>query len=282
MQAIVGGSTVYPNLTEIADLFRALINDTANNTGGAGTGSGSTAGLIMPNSNPDLVTIMRSAIRTLYSDLRNIGDPQLLLDNYILTGLPPVNSNLGVGVQNPAAQVSLAYSGYFDGVQWYPQWTLPVGMRRLLGLWERQTGAAGNFLAMVPATAGLQGVLQGETNRYFEMREGSIWMPGTTTPVDLRIRCRIGYPSNYNTASLNFDTTYVPILNCGDAIAAKMLVRYAIRFSPEMVAVARDEENIQMAKLENEAIRAMQSNENERAAYGEDAVQDFAVAFSYL
>jgi len=37
-----------------------------------------------------------------------------------------------------------------------------------------------------------------------------------------------------------------------------------------------------MAKLENEAIRAMQSNENERAAYGEDAVQDFAVAFSYL
>ncbi len=126
MQAVVGGNIRYPNLQSIADLFRASINDTFNNQGGAGVGYGGGAGLIMPNSNPDMVTFLDAATREMFSDLRNVGDPELILDNYILTGLPPVNSWLGPGVVNPATQVSIAYSGYFDGVQWYSDWVLPI------------------------------------------------------------------------------------------------------------------------------------------------------------
>ena len=92
MQAVVGGNIVYPSLQSIANLFRASINDTANNTTGSGVGSGNSAGLIMPNSNPDLLTFMDSAIRDTYSDLRNVGDPELLLDNYILLGIPPLDA----------------------------------------------------------------------------------------------------------------------------------------------------------------------------------------------
>jgi len=33
----------------------------------------------MPNTNPDLLTLLDSAIRELYSDLRNIGDPELIM-----------------------------------------------------------------------------------------------------------------------------------------------------------------------------------------------------------
>jgi len=54
MQATVGGNYVYPNLQEIADLFRFQINDTFNRAGGSGVGFGGGAGAIMPNSNPDL------------------------------------------------------------------------------------------------------------------------------------------------------------------------------------------------------------------------------------
>src|SRR5271167_3763370 len=103
MQAIVGGNVRYPNLQGIADLFRAMINDTANNTGGSGTGSGNTAGLIMPNSNPDLLTFMDEAIQDTFSDLRNVGDPELILDNYIVSAIPPL------AAADPSVQVSLGY-----------------------------------------------------------------------------------------------------------------------------------------------------------------------------
>ena len=88
MQAVMGGNVRYPNLQSIADLFRAGINDTANNTMGTGTGTGDQAGLIMSNHNPDLMVFMDAAIYETFSDLRNVGDPELILDNYILFGIP--------------------------------------------------------------------------------------------------------------------------------------------------------------------------------------------------
>ena len=91
----------YPTLQGIADLFRSGINDTFNNTTGTGTGSGNDAGLIMPNANPDLLNFMDSAIYETFSDLRNVGDPELILDNYILTG------NDG---KTPAQRLGLAHA----------------------------------------------------------------------------------------------------------------------------------------------------------------------------
>lgn len=282
MQAQVGGNVVFPNLQEIADLFRFQINDTFNNSGGQGTGFGGGAGLIMPNSNPDLVTLMRSAIRTLYSDLRNVGDPQLILDNYTLIGLPPVNSEYGPGVPNPAKQVQLAYAGYFDGVQWYPQWTLPVSTSKILTVWQRQTGLNQDFQVLSPSPGGLPSIMQGILHSGWETRQTSLWLTGATQLTDLRLRVRIYFPSNYNVANLNYDTTYVPIVNSSDAIVAKMLVRYAQRFAPEQYAQCVQEEERQMDKLKLEVVRQMQAFENQRAAFGDEAVQDFAVAWAWL
>ena len=98
MQAAVGGNIRYPTLQAICDLFRSQINDTGNNTTGYGTGTGNQAGLIMPNSNPDLLNFLNAACVDLFAELRNVGSPELILDNWDLIGLPPVNSNLGPGV----------------------------------------------------------------------------------------------------------------------------------------------------------------------------------------
>lgn len=276
MQAVVGGNIVYPNLTEIADLFRALINDTANNTTGSGTGTGNQAGLIMPNSNPDLVTFMRSAIRTLYSDLRNIGEPQLIIDNVIAMGIPPLTQ------ADPTVQVSLAYQGYFNGFTWTNQWSLPTGLTRILALGERWTNSGEAFVPMKPAPFGLAGVMQGTRMGVWEMREGQLWMPGCLTQVDLRMRARISYPDLMSAKNLNYDTTYIPILNCTDVVVAKMLVLYAMRFAPEQYPMASDREMKEMGKLKLETVRAMQAQENQRAEFGSEATADFAISWSWL
>lgn len=279
MQALVGGNIRYPNLQSIADLFRVSINDTFNNQGGAGTGYGGGAGLIMPNINPDLITFLDAAIQETFSDLRNVGDPELILDNYILTGLPPLNSNLGVGVPNPATQVSIGYMGYFDGIEWWPQWTLPISTSKVLALWERQTNTGNNFVPMIPAPFGLPSVQQGQYQHLWEMRQGQVWMPGSINLTDIRMRVRITYPDFLNPQTINYSTAYVPIIDSRNAIVAKMLIRYAMRFSPENYQMAVADEKRLMDKLELEVVRQMQSQENRRHEFGAEATTSFANTF---
>jgi hypothetical protein len=275
MQAIVGGNVRYPNLQGLADLFRSGINDTANNTTGSGTGSGNEAGLIMPNSNPDLWTFMDSAIQETFSDLRNVGDPELVLDNYILTGIPPLAE------ANPAVQVSLGYQGYFDGFEWHPQWTLPISVSKMLAMWERWTNSNGDFIPMTPAPFGLPGGLQGDRMGQWELRQGQIWMRGCLTQIDLRLRARINYPVPFG-PNINFKTTYVPIVDSKNAIVSKMLILYAKRFAPDLYPMAIQDETRLMSKLKLEVVRQMQANENQRAEFGGEAVQDFAIAWEWL
>lgn len=272
----IGGNVRYPNLQSIANLFRFFINDTANNTGGSGTGDGNQAGLIMPNDNPDLTVLMDSAIYEVFSDLRNVGDAELILDNYLLLGIPALT------VQNPAIQVGLSYAGYFNGYTWSDQWTLPIGLTRMIAMWERQAGTNNSFQPMQNAPAGIGGGLQGLFMGCWEMREGNIWMPGATQSVDLRIRCRIGYPAPIWSNTLDFDTTYVPILDCGNAVAAKMRLLYATRFAPDLYPLAVQEETRLMSKLKLETVRAMEGQENQRAEFGAEATADFNIAWSWL
>lgn len=276
MQAVVGGNVRYPNLQSIADLFRSGINDTANNTMGSGTGAGNQAGLIMPNSNPDLINFLSSAVNELFSDLRNVGDPELILDNYILSGIPPLAQ------ADPSVQVSLGYQGYFNGFEWSNQWVLPVSVSKMLAMWERQSGTTDNFIPMTPVPFGLPSYWQGNRMMMWEMQQGQIWMPGALQSVDLRLRARITFPVPLSPVNLNFSTAYVPIVDSLNAIVAKMRILYALRFAPDLYQMCVAEEQRQMGKLKLEVVRQMQSQENQRSAFGEEATADFAVSWSWL
>ena len=273
--AVIGGNVRYPNLNSIANLFRSKINDTVNNTGGTGTGSDNTAGAIMPNSNPDLLVFMDSAIQEVFSDLRNVGDPELILDNYIITNIPPLTA------PDPSVQVSLGYMGYFNGFQWDGTKVLPISVSKMLAMWERQAGTNDNFVPMTPAPFGLPGQMQGNRMGYWEMRQGQIWMPGCLQATDIRLRARINYPVPFG-PNINFATTYVPILDSRNAIVSKMMIQYATRFAPEQYGMCISEEDRLMSKLKLEVVRQMQANENQRAEFGGEAVVDFAIAWSWL
>ena len=275
-KAAVGGNVRYPNLQGIGDLFRASVNDTFNNTVGTGVGTGNAAGLIMSNQNPDLLTFMDSAIHETYSDLRNVGDPELILDNYILTGIP------GLQVQDPTVQVALSYAGFFDGYQWHPQWVLPIGVSKMLAIWERQSGTANTFQPMREAPFGIGGGWQGVYMGQWEMREGMIWMPGALQPLDLRLRARISYPVPFYSTTLNFSTAYVPILDSKNAIVSKMKLLYAQRFAPDMYPMCVQEEARLMNKLKLEVVRQMQAQENQREPFGDEATADFSISWSWL
>src|SRR5579859_1005581 len=145
MQSIVGGNLRYPSLQSIADLFRSQINDDA--AGATGTPG---EGNIATNTSPFLLSFMNSAIRDLYSDLRNVGDPALILDNYLLLNIPPL------AAADPTIQVSISYAGYFNGFTWNPVFTLPIGLQRMEAIWERPTGSNDNFCLMTQAPQGLQ------------------------------------------------------------------------------------------------------------------------------
>ncbi len=277
-EAIVGGNVRFPTLAGICNLFRTSINDTFSNTSGVGTGQGSGAGLIMPNTNPDILEFLNAAVADTYAELHGVGAPQLILDNYLLEGLP------SIPLPDPSIQVAISYTGFFDGYQWHPEWTLPIGLSRMLSVTQRQTNSDQDFGACQHFAYGLPGILQGQLMYGWEMRENTLWLNGATTQIDLRIRCRVSYPEFGSAGApiYNFDTSYVPILDSKNAIAAKMLVQYAERFAPELQMLAEKREARYMGKLRLNNVRERQSEENQRNAFGDEAVTDFAIAWSWL
>jgi len=264
MQAVIGGNNRYPSLQSIADLFRSQINDDM--SGATGTPG---EGQIATNTSPFLLSFMNSAIRDVYSDLRNVGDPALILDNYILAGIPPLAE------QDPAVRVTLAYTGYNNGFTWTNQWLLPISCERVLQLWERWSGSNDPFISMTQVHA-LPGGYQGYRMGVWAMEQNAIVMPGAMQMVDIRLRCRITFPDYLNPATLDFSHTYVPILSCQNAVVAKMILLYAKRYAPEMYPMALAEDTRFIDKLKLEVVRQQQSIENQRTPFGEEAVTDMA------
>lgn len=262
--AVVGGNVRYPSLQAIANLFRAQINDDA-----AGATNTPGEGLIAFNTAPFLITFMDSAIRDVYSDLRNVGDPSLILDNYILLGLP------ALAQPDPTVQVSLSYAGFFDGYQWHPEWTLPISCQKVERIWERWSGSNYEFSPMTPAPLGIPPCYQTQRMGCWEMRQNAVWMPGALLPIDLRIRCRITFPDFINPATLDFTTAYVPIVDCQNAVVAKMLLLYAKRFAPENYAMCVAEDERLMGKMRLEVVRQMQVSENQRIQFGDEATAGY-------
>lgn len=255
--------TRYPNLQGMMDLFRSSINDDG------GGQDGPQGGLIATNTAPFTLPFLNNAIQWVYRKLRNIGDPALIIDNYLLLGIPALTG------PNPAVQVSLGFLGYFDGFENHSQWTLPSGAMGIDRAWERVSGTGLDFYPIREAPDGLQPRQQTSTMRQYEWRGNAMWMPGALETVDLRLRCKITLPPVLG-PNLDFSNTYVPILDSEDAIVDRMLVRYARRFAPEQLPDAMAASAQSIFELGREVSRAAQRKQNRRQDFGEEAVGNFA------
>jgi hypothetical protein len=262
----VTGNTGDTSLLTIMNLVRALVNDSqAGATGTPGEGQVFTDN---PSISPFTQPFLNSSIRELYRELRNVGQPTLLKDNVIVSGLTPLNSPTnGLGSPDPAVQVYLSFGGYFDGVTLNKNLLLPGDMIYPVRVWERQTNTQNSFVPMDQPQFGLPSILQGPTFNTWEWRNDNIWMVGATQTNDVRLRYWCTLPQFFS-QTLDFASTFVPIIDCTDAVAYKTAVKYATMLgSPGLNDLKMDAKE-QMFQLKNGITRRQQSVNYSRIPYG--------------
>jgi hypothetical protein len=254
------------SLETIMNLVRSLVNDTqAGLTATPGEGQILTDN---PAVSPFTQPFLNSSIRELYRELRNVGQPTLIKDNVIITGLPPVSSpKNGVAGADPTVQTVLSTTGYFDGVTQWPNFLLPSDMLYPERLWERMTGTNDAFLPMTQSTFGLPPRPQVQWLSEWEWRNNNINFVGALQNRDIRMRYYCSLPTFFS-ATLDFSTTYIPILDCTDAVAYKTAVKYARMLGSPGLADLAAEAKEQMFQLKNANTRRMQSENFIRIPYG--------------
>ena len=250
-------------------LARTLVLDTkAGSTGAPGEGQ------ILTDTAPFTIPMINSSIRKLYRALGNNGVATLIQDNIILTGLTPVNGPQGLGIVDPAVQVSVTYAGYFDGTNTNTSLKLGANVLSVERVWERQTGTNADFVPVKPARFGLPSRNQTSIFGEYEYRQDGIYMVGSTSTNDIRYRAIIQLPAQVSGNGLDFASISVPILDCTDAIAYDIAAVYrAARAQGGDLELSND--YAQKAKAQTDElilrqVRSQQATNYERQPYGEE------------
>ena len=205
----------------------------------------------------------------------------MIKDNVIVTGLPIINSPTnGLGQTDPAVQTTLSLQGYFDGTQIWPNFLLPDDMLYPTRLWERQTGSNNPFRDMTAPSGGLNSFGQGSYLREWEWRNNQLNFRGATQNVDIRMRYYCSLPQFFS-QTLDFNSTFVPVLDCTDAVAYKTAVKYATMLGSPGLADLKAEAAVQMFQLKNSNIRRMQHETFSRIPYGNSS-GDLNNEFTFL
>jgi hypothetical protein len=253
----------FPSLNTIANLARSIVDD--DKAGATGTPG---EGQILTNTSVQLQNFMNSAIRDLWRDTRIMGQPSLIKDNVLVYGIPPVNSPYGVGTPNPAIQTSLTFTGFFDGLEMWGNYTLPSDLIYPLEVWGRQNGSQNSFTKIKQSTGPLPSVIQTSYLNEWEWRTDQIWFQGATVLYDLRLRYYAKY-LDLATVGINWSTTYVPIMDCEEALADKISVRYAQRLGGDALADARVTAAASLLKLRQQITRDRQKIDYRFGAYAD-------------
>ena len=90
---------------------------------------------------------------------------------------------------DPASQQSIDLSGSFDGVNVHATPTLPANLIEPLEVWERITNnvTPTDFLSMDKLPRGIPSVTKTPWNKFWQWRQDTLFLPGATQIVDLRI-----------------------------------------------------------------------------------------------
>lgn len=258
----IGPLVSYPSLETISNLVRSLVDD--DKRGATGTPG---EGQILTDGSVTLQNFMNSAIRETYREIRIVGQPTLIRDNYVLYNVPVVNSPLGSGVMNPAVQTSLQFTGYFDGLLFNQIPVLPADLIFPLELWERQSGTQDPFGLMKQSTGALTPRNQGHRLGEWEWRGDAIWFNGATQLRDLRIRYICTF-ADLASSAIDWNLTYVPVMDSQEAIADKIVLRYAARLGSGSLDYAQQKAAQSILRLKQQVTRDRQMIDFTTPSYG--------------
>lgn len=198
-------SAPYDSVDSILNLTRVRINDAIQSLGGD----------ILTDIQPFTQEMANAGWRTLQEYLANLGYTRSKQE-IILTGIPPVTN------YDPATQVALTWSNYFNGTGYDIPPTAPVLPQNMilpLRLWERFSSGNGIFIPMGQAMDGLPTGPKLPCNGCWEWREDGIYMPGATVSTDIRMRYLAYLPDFATQGDVLWYNQPVPIMRCKNALA---------------------------------------------------------------
>jgi len=259
--------TSYPTVQTITNLVRSDVrDDMAGQTNTLGEGQ-----ILVDNLNISvtMANFFNSAVRELSRQLRLNSAPMLIVDNYIIENIPPINGPMGLGVSDPSVQVAVGFNGYYDGTEWHSTFAFPQGLFQVIRCWERQTASNNTFRDMGEPSDGLPSAYQTNGWGCWEWRQDMCWFPGSLDNRDLRLRYLMILNAIF-VANAPPATTYLPIMDCEEAVARKIGRMYARRQGGTLYEMAKQEETDATNMFLNEQVHRQQGTNYQTLAYGNE------------
>lgn len=182
----------------------------------------SVGGQTLTNTAPFTLVMANAGWQVMQQQLVALGYV-VLQDSLTIVRLPPV------ATLDPSTEVSLSWTGYFDGTTAHPAIVLPQDLIRPMkdGLEERISvnGTVTNTSPLSPMDeilGPLAHVPKEMWNKQWQWRADAICMPGAMTYTDMRIRY-----AKYLADFTNLDTDVAPIMRCGDALSKYIAVEFS-------------------------------------------------------
>lgn len=149
----------------------------------------------------------------------------------------------------------------------WPNLRLPEDMLYPTKVWERATGSNDPFCIMDAPSGGLSSWQQGTCLREWEWRNNNLNFHGATQQRDIRLRYYCSLPQFFS-PTLDFASTYIPVMDCTDAVAYMTAVKYARMLGSPGLADLLAESRNQMFQLKNANVRRMQNQDFARIPFG--------------
>ena len=193
----------YHSLEGVLNTARVRLNDAIQQLSGD----------ILKDTQPFSKQMANSAWLRMQQFLANLGFARLI-DEEIITGLPICGSS------DPASQCWIDWTGFYDGTQIWTGFALPQKLSFPLKIWDRVTGYNSGWGEPIRNIMdGLPATFKYPRNGIFEWRNDRIYMPGTTVPVDLRVRFAQFFPFFETQGDVQWYQQPVPIVGCLDSLA---------------------------------------------------------------
>jgi hypothetical protein len=215
--------SAYPTAEQVMNRARAYANDAFRQG----------KGRILTDTAPFTIEYLNGALEELQDKLGNNGVISLTTDNIILGPIGPLPG------PDPAVQIFVGYTGYFDGYAMHALPALPSNLISVKEVWERLVGSGLPFKQMGEPQGPLPSILQGPWLNQWEYRQDAIYMTGSTQTEELRIRgeIRLGTLTDAN----DLATTQIGVLASVNALATLVAYNYArARGAPAAQIMAAD------------------------------------------
>lgn len=203
-------ATIYDTVNSILLAAKARTNDVIKTLQPA-------SGRMLENTQAFTQQVFNNGSRRFQNELMNLGSTRFNFEFFIYGFYQAANPS------DPSTQSWINWFASSDGVNQYTTPVLPPNL--LIPLWikERIPGYNSMFSGpMENMMDGLPGYTKGPFNRYWTWRNDTIYLPGTTSPIDLQIKALMYINDIIDNSPTNglpwFQQPY-PIARCQDALS---------------------------------------------------------------